>query len=55
MEKHSQEKKQSIQEREVKGNHNPRDKIKELEEKLTNNLTLNSLESKFDIKPSKRK
>jgi hypothetical protein len=34
MEKH----KQSTQERGVEGNHNLRDRIKELEEKLTNNL-----------------
>jgi hypothetical protein len=30
-----------------------RDRIKELEEKLTNNLTLSSLENKLDIKPIK--
>ena len=34
-------------------NHNLRDKIKELEEKLTNNLTLYNLENKLDIKPIK--
>jgi hypothetical protein len=32
--------KQSTQEGEVEENHNLRDRIKELEEKLTNNLTL---------------
>jgi hypothetical protein len=30
-----------------------RDRIKELEEKLTNNLTLSNLENKLDIKPIK--
>jgi hypothetical protein len=30
-----------------------RDKIKEKEEELTNNLVLSSLENKFDIKPIK--
>ena len=29
------------------------DRIKELEEKLTNNLTLNNMENKLDIKPIK--
>jgi hypothetical protein len=53
MEKQSQEKKQSTQEEEVEENCNLRDKIKELEEKLINNLALNSLESKLDIKPIK--
>jgi hypothetical protein len=46
MEKH----KQSTQEGEAEENHNLRDMIKELEEKLTNNLTLNNLEKKLDIK-----
>jgi hypothetical protein len=32
-----------------------RDRIKELEEKLTNNLTLNNMENKLDIKPIKEK
>jgi hypothetical protein len=45
--------KQSTQEGEVEENHNLRDRIKELEEKLTNNLTLNNLENKLDIKPIK--
>jgi hypothetical protein len=49
MEKH----KQSTQEREIEENHNLRDGIKELEEKLTNNLTLSNLENKLDIKPIK--
>jgi hypothetical protein len=49
MEKH----KQSTQEGGVEGNHNLRDRIKELEEKLTNNLTLNNMENKLDIKPIK--
>jgi hypothetical protein len=30
-----------------------RDKIKELQEKLTNNLTLTNMEKKLDIKPIK--
>jgi hypothetical protein len=38
---------------EVEENHNLRDRIKELEEKLTNNLTLSNLENKLDIKPIK--
>jgi hypothetical protein len=46
MEKH----KQSIQEGGVEENHNLRDRIKELEEKLTNNLTLSNMEKKLDIK-----
>jgi hypothetical protein len=45
--------KQSTQEGEVEENHNLRDRIKELEEKLTNNLTLSNLENKLDIKPIK--
>jgi hypothetical protein len=49
MEKH----KQSTQEGGVEGNHNLRDRIKELEEKLTNNLTLSNMENKLDIKPIK--
>jgi hypothetical protein len=55
MEKQSQEKKQSTQEGEVNNleNLNLRNKIKELEEKLNNNLALNSLEGKLDIKPIK--
>ena len=51
MEKH----KQSTHEGEVEENHNFGDRIKELEEKLTNNLTLDSLEKKLDIKPIKEK
>jgi len=47
--------KQSTEEGEVKENHNLRDRIKELEEKLTNNLTLSDLENKLDIKPIKEK
>jgi hypothetical protein len=49
MQKH----KQSTQEGEAEENHNLRDRIKELEEKLTNNLTLSNLEKKLDIKPIK--
>jgi hypothetical protein len=49
MEKH----KQSIEEGGVEENHNLRDRIKELEEKLTNNLTLSNMENKLDIKPIK--
>jgi hypothetical protein len=49
MEKH----KQSTQEGEAEENHNLRDRIKELEEKLTNNLTLSNMENKLDIKPIK--
>jgi hypothetical protein len=44
--------KQSTQEGGVE-NHNLRDRIKELEEKLTNNLTLDKMENKLDIKPIK--
>jgi hypothetical protein len=50
MEKH----KQSTQEGEVEENHDLRDRIKELDEKLTNNLTLSNLENKLDIKSIKR-
>jgi hypothetical protein len=49
MEKH----KQSTQEGGAEENHNLRDRIKELEEKLTNNLTLSNMENKLDIKPIK--
>jgi hypothetical protein len=49
MEKH----KQSTQEGGVEENQNFRDRIKELEEKLTNNLTLSNMENKLDIKPIK--
>jgi hypothetical protein len=45
--------KKSTQERGVEENHNLRDKIKELEEKLTKNLTLSNMENKLDIKPMK--
>jgi hypothetical protein len=45
--------KKSTQEGENEENHNLRDRIKELEEKLTNNLTLSNLENKSDIKPIK--
>ena len=41
MEKH----KKSTQEGGVEENHNLRDRIKELEEKLTNNLTLSNMET----------
>ena len=34
----------------VEKNHNLRDRVKEIEEKLTNNLTLNNMENKLDIK-----
>jgi hypothetical protein len=49
MEKH----KQSTQEGGVEYNHNLRDMIKDLEEKLTNNLTLSNMENKLDIKTIK--
>ena len=49
MEKH----KQSTQEGGVEQNHNLRDRIKELEEKLSNSLTLSNMENKLDIKPIK--
>jgi hypothetical protein len=49
MEKH----KQSTQDGGVEKNHNLRDRIKELEEKLTNNLTLGNMENKLDINPIK--
>jgi hypothetical protein len=49
MEKH----KQSTQEGGVEENQSFRDRIKELEEKLTNNLTLSNMENKLDIKPIK--
>jgi hypothetical protein len=49
MEKH----KQSTQEGGVEENHKLRDTIKELEEKVTNNLTLSNMENKLDIKPIK--
>jgi hypothetical protein len=49
MEKH----KQSTQEGGVEKHHDLRDKIKELKEKLTNNLTLSNMENKLDIKPIK--
>jgi hypothetical protein len=45
--------KQQTQEGEVEANLNTKDRIKELEEKLTNNLVLISLENKLDIKPIK--
>jgi hypothetical protein len=45
--------KQSTQEGGVEENHNLRDRIKELEEKLTNNLTLSNMENKLDINPIK--
>jgi hypothetical protein len=50
MEKH----KQSTQEGGVEENDNLRDRIKELEEKLTNNLTLSNMENKLDTKPIKQ-
>jgi hypothetical protein len=37
----------------VEKNHNLRDRIKELEEKLTNNLALSNMKNKLDIKPIK--
>jgi hypothetical protein len=49
MEKH----KKITQEGGVEENHNLRDSIKELEEKLTNNLTFSNMENKLDIKPIK--
>ena len=51
MEKH----KQSTQEGEFQENHNLRDRIKEIEKKLTNNLTLSNMENKLDIKPIKER
>jgi hypothetical protein len=48
MEKHKQSTQGGVEE-----NHNLRDRIKELEEKLTNNLTLSNMENKLDIKPIK--
>jgi hypothetical protein len=45
--------KQSTQEGGVEENHNLRDRIKELEEKLTNNLTLSNMENKLNINPIK--
>jgi hypothetical protein len=45
--------KHSTQEGEVEENCNLKDRIKELEEKITNNLALSSLENKLDIKPIK--
>ena len=45
--------KQSTQEGEVEEIHNLRYMIKELEEKLTINLTLTDMENKLDIKPIK--
>ena len=48
MEKHKQSTQWGVEE-----NHNLRDRIKELEEKLTNNLTLSNMENKLDIKPIK--
>jgi hypothetical protein len=38
---------------EVDENNNLRDKIKEIEDNLINNLTLNSVEHKLDVKPIK--
>jgi hypothetical protein len=51
--KKNQEQKKSIKEEEVDENNNLRDKIKELEDEIINNLALNSLEHKLDIKPIK--
>jgi hypothetical protein len=45
--------KQSTQEGEVEENLNMTDRIKELEEKLINDLALISLENNLDIKPIK--
>ena len=47
--------KQSTQEGEVEENLNLRDRIKEVEEKLTNNLTLSNLEKNWISNPSNRK
>jgi hypothetical protein len=47
--------KQPTQKGEVEENCNLRDRIKELEEKLTNNLTLSNLEKNWISNPSKRK
>jgi hypothetical protein len=49
MEKHKNQPKKERLEK----NCNLRDRIKELEEKLTNNLTLSNMENKLDIKPIK--
>jgi hypothetical protein len=45
--------KKSTQEGGVEKNHNLRDRIKEVEEQLTNNFTLSNMENKLDIKPIK--
>ena len=50
IEKRNQEQKQSMKEEEVDENSNLRDKIKELEDKTINDLALNSVEHKLDIK-----
>jgi hypothetical protein len=50
MEKQSQEMKQSTKGEEVEENPNLKEKIKEQEENLMNNLAPNSLEHKLDIK-----
>jgi hypothetical protein len=42
-----------VKEEDVDENNNLRDKIKDLEDKPINNLTLNSVEHKLDIKPIK--
>jgi hypothetical protein len=44
------EKRKLSTQRKVEGNHNLRDRIKELEEKLINNLTLGDLENNVNIK-----
>jgi hypothetical protein len=54
IEKSNQEKKQSMKKEEVDENTNLRDKNKELEDKLMNNMALNSVENKLDIKPIKK-
>jgi hypothetical protein len=48
MEKHKQSTQGGVEE-----NNKLRDRLKELEEKLTNNLTLSNMENKLDIKPIK--
>jgi hypothetical protein len=47
--------KQSTQEGGVEENHNLRDRIKELEEKLTNNLTLSNMEKKIGYQTHQRR
>jgi hypothetical protein len=52
-EKLTSQKKSVCREEEFEENCNLRDMIKEIKEKITNNLTLSNLENKLDIKPIK--